>query len=151
MYLGCVHQGIDNRVADRARRRAGAARHRRAPRLRPSAGLRRGQPRPQRGSDAAPAPDEPDLAALCERAAEAFNGTYAPTTPPVLLQGIGALNVLLRALAAHHRAEAARRQRQGEAWKAVAESAEWATKAANGPPSYTAWRALADLAREMGK
>ena len=91
---------------------------------------------------------EPDLAALCERAAEEHN-------KPWHIEQRRSLENLLRAFAAHHRAEAARRQREGEAWKRAQHVTRDVVTVLEDANAFAevqdAWRALADLAREMGK
>ena len=105
MYLGCVHQGFDiaSQIAPAAAPEppATTAPHDSGPP--PGCGVvnRDGGA----GAIAAPAPDVPDLAALCERAAEAVGTRLTEkrqkTKPHV------------RALATHFRADAAQRRAAG--------------------------------------
>ena len=150
MYLGCVHQGFDiaSQIAPAAAPEppATTAPHDSGPA--PGCGVvnRDGGA----GAIAAPAPDVPDLAALCERAAEAFNGTYAR-----LRRRPVARDRCVECPTPRPRRPPPRRGRAPAAAGGGVEGGGRVCRVGNQgskrAPSYTAWRALADLAREMGK
>ena len=95
---------------------------------------------------------EPDIAALAWSVARIAENAGDDNLAFPFHELCTALVKYFDASSAHHRAEAARRQQQGEAWEAVDGAAQ--TMEANadaGSTTEMAWRALADLAREMGK